>query len=1075
MDDFFNHEVAQWITKSMSGMDPDEAQMFAQFFVYEVHKQDIENNRRTLDRHVEEVQKSLMDDLQPALREEVSKRMVIRKDDWDTNWEELHHAEQPRGKGGKWVRIGATGPSVHYERGKGPKSYAKPRQQGEERPGIDVTGALNRTGKAGSSFAERWTEQGPNDHRTNERTYRRVAAGAELLGHLPGEHAKLASQVGQFAGQFGPEAEKVIGPAARRTAYRYRGTEREPDKQLARYHEQAKGTLRKRTFSDRDFNRVGGTPELTDEQNMAAAEDASVGYLVKRLPSKRLADLQLNSGKIPPSEGVIINSEGEIVTQAVGYQEDHYLPFNLKNLKGLKGGAYVRTRSSGGLTSEDIYTGLVGGARSVTVVSRSGVFTLDFDDHLRGGRRYSDKARQMVGRYAQTLDAVKSGKVAQRKLTPGERGEIRDDVETELEGQGYSKTEIEAKIAEREREFMANPRLTKGEIQDIEDAAVQATHSYDASKVSPGSERMPSDPKLRYKAYYSDMYDQAMEGKSKRMYQLDADGYEAAMQALQEQFPYFVQRVEVKKIPRGAGEKDTGYVRPNYNRPEAAREGYYDPKIQGLKGESGKFSASEMHYQNARHQGPSEVHENAAEGETKVEANAPKGQRARDARERVADEERRNAAVGALATEAARIWTDIDAEERDSLKMLAKFKANPDLELFSTAEVSKLMDELDHVTDLAGRSKESEWKAIHASLDDLRTTAKKAEGRLQSRNPFDQSTWDPSFVNPHPQRWAKVPAHSPDAENPQVYAQEWNRALQEHELGKFVSPNDNDDILRAHQTRWSRANLAARKMSENPGDEKSWTELETSLTKVGMGDTMIEDLRTEVFDKGNKAALAKVVENTEKKAKGLIRLRSVKAAAGDAPLTGPSTPPAGSVVQSQVVARTEKLQHGKSPHETEDRSSVDVDALIKDMEVSTNHPDAPQDHKNAVKAVRQAFAQGSSAEQMAAVEKLPSIYSHASQALMRHISQAPISAKSQLSDKVLDRTAADVKGYIKTSQLSTEEAENLKDLASAIEYRDHKAMFSAMQKLPKGFEEDYGPEVETILRALRAEDPDWEG
>ena len=68
-------------------------------------------------------------------------------------------------------------------------------------------------------------------------------------------------------------------------------------------------------------------------------------------------------GEHPAVGGDHANADGQIVTQAIGYGDDHYLPFNLKNLKGLKGGEYIRTRSVGGPTSEDIYTGLLSGAR----------------------------------------------------------------------------------------------------------------------------------------------------------------------------------------------------------------------------------------------------------------------------------------------------------------------------------------------------------------------------------------------------------------------------------------------------------------------------------------------------------------------------------------------------------------------------------------------------------------------------------------------------------------------------------------------------------------------------------------
>ena len=119
------------------------------------------------------------------------------------------------------------------------------RQAGLLHPGLAAPALEGARPQTGTTFAVRWTASGPNDHSTNERTYRRVQAGAQLLEHVPDKRVKAAAQVGQFAGQFGPEAEKVVGPAARRTAYRYRGTERMPDKQLITYREQALTTTAK--------------------------------------------------------------------------------------------------------------------------------------------------------------------------------------------------------------------------------------------------------------------------------------------------------------------------------------------------------------------------------------------------------------------------------------------------------------------------------------------------------------------------------------------------------------------------------------------------------------------------------------------------------------------------------------------------------------------------------------------------------------------------------------------------------------------------------------------------------------
>src|SRR4029077_5663097 len=109
-------------------------------------------------------------------------------------------------------------------------------------------------------------------------------------------------------------------------------------------------------------------------------DTAAIGLVNEHfLPDLNAAALSLKGGEQPRSVGVIIDANGDLVTQAQGFNGDHYLPFDLKNLKELQGGRYVRTRAAGGLTSEDLYTGLLTGARQVQVVSNSGVFTLEFD------------------------------------------------------------------------------------------------------------------------------------------------------------------------------------------------------------------------------------------------------------------------------------------------------------------------------------------------------------------------------------------------------------------------------------------------------------------------------------------------------------------------------------------------------------------------------------------------------------------------------------------------------------------------------------------------------------------------
>jgi len=581
MDEFYNAQFAAKVRSIVSKMDADEAEMFMRLATYDTLMADIEANRRTLERHTAAVHKRLADTVAKAAVSLVSKGAVdgakqaaavvgvVSKG--STPYEELYHREQPRGKGGRWSV------SISREKqGKTPKGKKYQRGNVMVGPEFNLTSALAETGGRTTAFQDSWNKSDPLYASTNKRTYDRIAAGSQALHGVGGPKMQAATGVAGFFGKYGPEAEKVVGPHLRRTAYRYRGTERTPDSALI----QAANT------NSKNLMRYDETDELTPAMRTHASQRAAAGYLMERLPKKKWTKLQQASGKIPPSEGVIINADGKIITQAVGYADDHYLPFNLKNLKGLQGGHYVRSRSQGGLTTEDIYTGLVSGARSVTVVSRSGIFTINFEDDFRGGRRYNDKAAQMVSRYASTLDAVKSETVSRRSLSPEERAEIRDQVEGEYAGFGMPSTELEDLIKEREDEYKSRPTLTKAELADI-DARARKDND---------------DDERKYKIARSELISAALDKKAQRNYRLDGEGYAASMEALREQFPYYIANVEYKHRDPEHGtvedpftnETDKGYVKPRYIRPEGAKEGYFDDTITGRK----KISADRLNYAN---------------------------------------------------------------------------------------------------------------------------------------------------------------------------------------------------------------------------------------------------------------------------------------------------------------------------------------------------------------------------------------------------------------------------------------------------------------------------------------------
>ena len=510
---------------------------------------------------------------------------------------------------------------------------------------------MDRANKAGPQFAgfvRGWASAGTNEN-ANDRLYQRLQSSGSMMNNLgaSGGKVQLAGQMAQIVGQYGPEAEKVIGPTARKTAYRYRGTETTPDEKLVDVYgdeitdakkygvikptPETQAKIDERLMTTRQ--RLTGVPgagrgdmrsqmvrratgaqerqveavtpsilqvaqaragEIHDQSREPTWAERGMGtavvseYLRLKIPSRRLYELHLAAGNTPPSEGVIIDSKGRLAAQAIGYGDDHYLPFNLKNLKALKGGEYVRNRSVGGLTSEDIYTGLMTGARRVTVVSRSGTFSMEFAPDFRGGRRHNDKARRMTRRYEQILDAVQSGQVERQEIPPQWRKAIENEVKTDPYYQNADKQTIYDEIETRLKEFKENPKI---EGRDLDRAEVLINAAKAQANMGLMSE---SDAKDYEASVMKELHDM----KEVR-FRLNGIGYDAALKSLQEQFPYYIHDVRNKPTRREDNlefEQDKGYVEPGRNRPTKAQAGLYGTSAN--KGQ--KFSASHADYQRGR-------------------------------------------------------------------------------------------------------------------------------------------------------------------------------------------------------------------------------------------------------------------------------------------------------------------------------------------------------------------------------------------------------------------------------------------------------------------------------------------
>jgi hypothetical protein len=471
------------------------------------------------------------------------------------------------------------------------------------------------------------------DDTTTTRAFNRLRAASDLATTVMGPDApaklRLAAATASFVGEYGPEAEKVLGPPTRRASYRYRGTEKRPDPALQQAVNDAIRAHSKDTDGGSDaeartkarYATIYGWKDARTGRHM---ESPLISYFQSRLPDPSLYELQVKSGTLPPSQGVIIDRHGRVSHEAVGYGEDWYLPFNLKNLSALKGGEYVRTRAYGGLTTEDIYTGLVSGARSVTVVSNSGVFTVEFDDSFRGGRRLNDKAARMVGRYGYLLDAVKNGEVTPGEVDGRVKAEIKAAVADRYDPVDEPKR-YQDEVDRREKKWMLSPTVSAAERAELTTAVLDeaaATWAADQGYAANNVEEVVAHERASIAARFGPELAQdqvsrrfgtpeaqaatfgaekAVEGaiaaREREMREqvtplrLDGVGYKYAQDALAEQFPYYIARKDARSLNRRG---DRGYVKPRFNRPAAAQSGYYDDSIEGR----GKVSADRTAYQN---------------------------------------------------------------------------------------------------------------------------------------------------------------------------------------------------------------------------------------------------------------------------------------------------------------------------------------------------------------------------------------------------------------------------------------------------------------------------------------------
>jgi hypothetical protein len=893
MDDFFNARYASEIRKQFSEMDPDTASMMALMVAHDVTHQHVQDNRQVVSKRVAEI----LDDIATTVNKKLAERPVgpttrriydeITKAAWDWGrgdppWIGRNEDGQFAPKGYSY-KLKQKGGNVKIQiKDKGSFSNKKGKPLNRE-ANLDVTQALAGAKKQTNAFAERWTD--PGDARSSTaRTYNRIAAGSGLIaaaGSATGTPSvQLAGEMGQFAGSFGPQAEKVIGPSMRKTSYRYRGTERKLDNELV--------TRRREMIGQ--FRRNEGIPaseagNVSPDQNTEVSRRAAIAHLQSKLPDKKLATLQVQSGKIPPSEGVIINADGKMITQAVGYMEDHYLPFNLKNLKGLQGGSYVRTRSSGGLTSEDIYTGLMSGARSVTVVSRSGVFTLDFEDDFRGQRRYSDKARQMVDRYEKTLDAVQSKTINRRGLTPDEKIQIREQTESEMSSMANTfegRKMIEDTIKDREKDYQAATHLTSEELDAIDRKALGAASAEpvrsassvgvsDRAEGGVGAKQEHSGRNLeqRYKKYRQELIEEAMADKEQRKLQLDGEGYATALNALREQYPYFLKppRTTTQRENRPLSrETDDGYVRPRYNRPANVRSGYFDPDIEGPGG--GKRPASGDNYQNYRGSRKKDEETAAPAGateqgdKTKASAKSTGGVsavRAQVDRQRTADKALAELAVFHAETIPS-MFPDLSSQLRGATDLAEK-------EMIVNRYMKDKVKRESFFADVTRFQEQVDDDNLKARSIQLASIADRASNMVKSQK------FDPNFTrSPRaPFEFDDIPAGRPK----DYYAQQYRN------LASTMNVPEGADDFTLGSLSESQAYMSDVFQRASEGKEPEILEVLLELDRLNVPSAKTEMLVNQL-EKGDRAQLDKSAKQFREFANRTERLRALKAYAGEA-------------------------------------------------------------------------------------------------------------------------------------------------------------------------------------------------
>jgi hypothetical protein len=290
---------------------------------------------------------------------------------------------------------------------------------------------------------------------------------------------------------------------------------------------------------------------LLDQMIDRSGQQRQVGHLedgtLNPVNLQRVIESVANGlGRGFPSEGIIIGEDGQVKTQAIGYGEDHYLPFDIGGYKNMSNGSYVRTRSLGGMTGEDVKALVLSNARAGSVVSGSGVFDMELDVSLRGTSRYNDKVFRMGEMYERILDEINSGAHYAVDLSPQEKADIRSKLRSNSRNVYGDNAAGDYKDAYDKAVVLARAKKMEFTSVDQARAEAEAKASWSLRRGKDVNSLNESD-RDELDAAIKQGVDAARKAKIREL-GINDEGYDVAMKTLQRYFPYYIKSVSHRSL-----------------------------------------------------------------------------------------------------------------------------------------------------------------------------------------------------------------------------------------------------------------------------------------------------------------------------------------------------------------------------------------------------------------------------------------------------------------------------------------------------------------------------------------------